>query len=279
MVKRIITGILLIAFVVAMIILGYGNYIFLDVLIMAFGVLGSVEIFMSFRKSGYKNMPLPLALLTLGIYPLWHYWGNTGLIVAFSVSLAAALVQFTFDKKSINDLFATIMTLAYPWGLLFLAFPLTQRTDGIFALTYVIFVPVGVDSMAYFVGSTVKGKKLCPSISPKKTISGAIGGLLGGMIVSIVFFFVFEYFNVFPEIKRNPFSSDWATSAIIYLAVGLIGGIVCQLGDLAASRIKRAAGIKDFGNIFPGHGGALDRIDSIMFMLAMMTFALQIIYI
>ena len=140
-------------------------------------------------------------------------------------------------------------------------------------------MPVFCDSMAYWVGSTVKGPKLCPKISPKKTISGAIGGLLGAMIAAVAMFLFFEYFNVLPDIGYVPFTTDtpWK-SALIYLAIGFVGGIVSQVGDIAASKIKRCIGVKDYGNIFPGHGGAMDRIDSIMYTLVLLLIAFTIIY-
>ena len=121
--------------------------------------------------------------------------------------------------------------------------------------------------------------KLCPTISPKKTVEGAVGGLLGGIIMSVVFYLLFEYFAVFGDkVAYIPFNEKQWASIFIYVVLGILGGVFSQLGDLAASSVKRKLGVKDFGNIFPGHGGSMDRIDSIMFMLVLLFVAFQIIY-
>ena len=169
------------------------------------------------------------------------------------------------------------------------AWILSYKYSALFAVLFVIFVPIiGSDMFAYFVGSAIGGKKLCPKISPKKTVAGAVGGLLGGMVVAIAFWAVFEYAgSVAPKFAEAcryvPFISHsdvgWMwKSALIYLAIGLICGAVSELGDLAASAIKRAIGIKDYGKIFPGHGGFMDRIDSVMYCIVVLLVAFTCIY-
>ena len=133
-----------------------------------------------------------------------------------------------------------------------------------------LLVPILTDTMAYFVGITFKGPKLCPTISPKKTISGAIGGVLGGILGAMIVFVLFDYthcMSVFNNVGMLSLTDSLVKSGIIYAVIGLVGGVICELGDLGASSIKRKAGIKDFGKIFPGHGGMMDRLDSILFML------------
>ena len=115
------------------------------------------------------------------------------------------------------------------------------------------------DMCAYEVGSRVRGPKLCPAVSPNKTISGAIAGLAGSLLTTLVVGLI-GYLCVSPE-TRLMLPSWWQ-----YLLIGLIGGVAGQMGDLWASMVKRHCGIKDFSNLFPGHGGMLDRIDSILFM-------------
>ncbi|OFW80810.1 MAG: hypothetical protein A2201_10035 [Alicyclobacillus sp. RIFOXYA1_FULL_53_8] len=105
------------------------------------------------------------------------------------------------------------------------------------------------DTAAFFVGSRLKGPKLWPDISPGKTISGAIGGLVGGVIGALLFGLVFL-----------PGHSVWQ-----FMSLGFISSIAGQLGDLIESAYKRTAGVKDSGHLLPGHGGILDRIDSLLF--------------
>lgn len=278
MLKRVLTGASLIIFVLAMIFFGATNYIYFDILIFTFATIGSFEIYKSLRKASYKNNIIPLLFLVIAIYPMWHFFSLKGLFVVFSVAIVLSLFIFTFKlNMTSKDLFATIFTLMYPYGILSLAWLLTKENCALFSIGFAIFVSVFTDTFAYFFGSIIKGKKLCPKISPKKTIAGAIGGVIGAMLCATVFFLVFEYYSVI-DFGYLSFSNNYMKSLIIYLVLGLIGGMVSQLGDLAASRVKRSLNIKDFGNIFPGHGGVLDRIDSIMFMLVFLVVAFMFIY-
>jgi len=197
--------------------------------------------------------------------------------------------EITPPKSNINNLLANVFILIYPMLFLSAAWILSYKYSALFAVLFVIFVPIiGSDMFAYFVGSAIGGKKLCPKISPKKTVAGAVGGLLGGMVVAIAFWAVFEYAgSVAPKFAEAcryvPFISHsdvgWMwKSALIYLAIGLICGAVSELGDLAASAIKRAIGIKDYGKIFPGHGGFMDRIDSVMYCIVVLLVAFTCIY-
>lgn len=125
---------------------------------------------------------------------------------------------------------------------------------------YVWLVFIGAfltDTSAYFVGTFLGKHKLCPDISPKKTIEGAIGGLLGGGVSFVIY-----------GIIVNTFFADCLNGKSFNLCLlfilGITAAVVSQIGDLTASSIKRQFNIKDFGSIFPGHGGMLDRCDSII---------------
>ena len=113
------------------------------------------------------------------------------------------------------------------------------------------------DSMALFVGRACGKHKLAPYVSPKKTVEGAVGGELGGVLIMAVYVLVMKRFF--------DFDLAWAP-ALLY---GLLGAAVGQIGDLSLSVIKREAGIKDYGKLFPGHGGVWDRFDSILFAAPM----------
>lgn len=281
MLKRAVTSIILVGYAFAMLYLGTAvHYGFLDALIMSFAFVGTYEMYHTFRKSEYKNSWGAPLLLCVAIYPLWYFLGYKGILIALSLSICLALAVFTFKAEmELKDLLATIFSLIYPMALVSLAFALSREfpCGGTFAISFAIFLPVFSDTFAYLVGSTLGKRKLCPSISPKKTVAGAIGGLLGSVLCAVTFFLLFDLYAVIP-VGYVTFSDSVAVRAVVFVVLGIVGGVLAEIGDLAASRIKRTMNIKDFGNIFPGHGGVLDRLDSIMFTLVMLFTAFTFMY-
>lgn len=281
MLKRAVTAIILVGYAFAMLYLGTAvHYGFLDALIMSFAFVGTYEMYHTFRKSEYKNSWGAPLLLCVAIYPLWYFLGYKGILIALSLSICLALAVFTFKAEmELKDLLATIFSLIYPMALVSLAFALSREfpCGGTFAISFAIFLPVFSDTFAYLVGSTLGKRKLCPSISPKKTVAGAIGGLLGSVLCAVTFFLLFDLYVVIP-VGYVTFSDSVAVRAVVFVVLGIVGGVLAEIGDLAASRIKRTMNIKDFGNIFPGHGGVLDRLDSIMFTLVMLFTAFTFMY-
>lgn len=319
MLKRTITGIVLIAVVAGFMLCGYFvSSIFIDILILLFLAGAVYEMIKCFKLAGYNMFVLPSVIVLVGAYPVFylmqHFMGSgtnvasaglQGLFIVFLVAAMAVLTIFTFkpakyaskesqdcqgsdlpaDSKNacgFNDLLANMFIIVYPMLFMSAAWIISYKYCALFAILYAIFVPVlGGDGFAYWFGSMIGGKKLCPGISPKKTIAGGIGALFGAMLMSIVFWVIFEYFSLVPGyisfISHD--ISGWAwKSALIYLAIGVVCGAIGELGDLAASRIKRAMGIKDYGKIFPGHGGFMDRIDSVMYCLVVLLVAFSCIY-
>lgn len=126
------------------------------------------------------------------------------------------------------------------------------RNIGMNLLIYLLLITIGTDSFALFIGKVFGKNKLAPLISPNKTIEGAVGGSVVGTIVASLFyiFIIQEYHSIYLVI----------TSTFVLTLVG-------QIGDLIKSSIKRHEGIKDFSNLIPGHGGVLDRVDSIIFVM------------
>lgn len=281
MLKRAVTAIILVGYAFAMLYLGTAvHYGFLDALIMSFAFVGTYEMYHTFRKSEYKNSWGAPLLLCVAIYPLWYFLGYKGILIALSLSICLALAVFTFKAEmELKDLLATIFSLIYPMALVSLAFALSREfpCGGTFAISFAIFLPVFSDTFAYLVGSTLGKRKLCPLISPKKTVAGAIGGLLGSVLCAVTFFLLFDLYAVVP-VGYVTFSDSVAVRAVVFVVLGIVGGVLAEIGDLAASRIKRTMNIKDFGNIFPGHGGVLDRLDSIMFTLVMLFTAFTFMY-
>ncbi|MFZ5966553.1 MAG: phosphatidate cytidylyltransferase [Bacillota bacterium] len=167
----------------------------------------------------------------------------------FFITVVTTLVLTIFKKKA--DIIAASITILGVFYIVFFMFHIVFFDELIEPrnLIWMIFITAwSTDTFAYFSGYFFGSRKLCPNISPKKTVEGAIGGIIGCVVVSGVF----AYFVV---------------PSFLYQCVimGFFASILSQVGDLTASIIKRYVGIKDYGKIMPGHGGILDRFDSILF--------------
>ena len=130
----------------------------------------------------------------------------------------------------------------------------------VFFITFIFAITMLTDTFAYVVGSICKGPKLCPLISPNKTISGAVGGLVFGASGGLLVYYLFSINNIFNE-AISIFALDWWKILIVAVITSIIG----QIGDITASALKRSARVKDYGTIFPGHGGVMDRVDGLIF--------------
>ena len=191
--------------------------------------------------------------------PLMMHFSYMGLIPVMLLMCMCALVQvMRREEPELLDILFSVLPmfmLVLPAMCLLGILDTQPRLLQSMLLVSVFVISIGTDTFAYFVGRAVGGPKLCPKISPNKTIAGAVGGLAGSVGMMVLAGLAFQWAN--PAFAGFP--PLWANAL-----VGLIGGVGAQLGDLFASMIKRYCQIKDFGHIFPGHGGMLDRLDSIV---------------
>ncbi len=126
------------------------------------------------------------------------------------------------------------------------------------------------DSGAYFAGVFLGKHKLCPNISPKKTVEGAIGGVLASTLACAVYYVIL--------LKTGMLGTDFSVLTLVcFMAMGLFGAALSQVGDLFASTIKRDSGVKDYGSILPGHGGMMDRFDSVVYIAPFVYYCLSLI--
>lgn len=293
MLKRILTAIVLLAVVLGTLFgLRQFSLFYVDALILVCMAIGVYEMFGAFRAAKYKPMAIPLIIAVIGIYPALWFLRETGIVAVIAVTVMIALTIFTFDHKyELKDFLSTAFILFYPIVLLSIFFlingkttlgdnPVNENYGDMIGIMLALFIPVFTDTFAYFTGMAIGGKKLCPEISPKKTIAGAVGGIVGGIAASVMVFLLFDFYGVFDSMKNvnvHALTTNMNVSLAIYMVIGLVGAVVSEVGDLAASWIKRRAGIKDFGKIFPGHGGITDRLDSILFVLPIIYLAFAII--
>lgn len=131
-------------------------------------------------------------------------------------------------------------------------------------LTFV--VTIFTDTFALFTGRLIGGRKLCPKISPNKTIAGAVGGLIFAVIGGIAVFYLFHLFPTFMEAIKQSGLQFWHI-----IIVSFVGSICGQCGDIVASMLKRSSRVKDYGALLPGHGGVMDRVDGLLFVIPVVT--------
>ena len=195
--------------------------------------------------------------------------------LGFILYLLFILILFVinlFKKESTSqDLLSCVLALTYGGLMLASAFSLEYVSPimvhlenkaiwGGQVFTYVYSVIVLTDMFAYFIGCAIGKHKLCPTISPKKSVEGAVGGLLVGSLVGTGI----AYLTGCMPISSNSSTLDILLIVFMFLVISIIISVVEQLGDLVASKLKRSYEIKDYGNIMPGHGGIMDRFDSLI---------------
>lgn len=229
-----------------------GNYLYLFAGLLS--IVGLYEYYKAIKKVGTKTIDLLGYVFCVVFYIMLFMYPNSdalGIVITPMI-----LIAFTYDlfsrKSGVNGVVHTVFGLLYVAYLLAHIIFVNNLANGAI-LVWLPFVTAWfTDSAAYFTGVTIGKHKIFPTISPKKTLEGYIGGIIGsGLLTSLFGLFVSRY--------------DSSISIVHYIIIGLVCAFASEIGDLASSYIKRQTGIKDFGNLIPGHGGILDRFDSILF--------------
>ncbi|MBR2989011.1 MAG: phosphatidate cytidylyltransferase [Clostridia bacterium] len=246
------------------------SHYFYDALVVFLMLMASTEFANAISGKFAKAMKwFVYATIVLGYsaFIFVHIAHGSGGITSFFGVLAlvfiASIVYNMFSRKhTINNVISTLFVMIYPVTIMVYTLALNYLPLPQFSPMAIILVFGGttlVDSMAYFVGSIVRGPKLCPTVSPKKTISGAIGGLIGGVGAALIIM-VFGNLRILGCV---PISTNTVINVIHFVVLGLGIAIFCQIGDLVSSYIKRACEIKDYGTLLKGHGGFMDRMDGV----------------
>lgn len=205
-----------------------------------------------FRPKINRILMIVLAVMLMVTIKLDYYFLMPVLLVSFIVIFCYEILSGNVEIQRGS---ATLMGLIYVpvmFGHLFL---FETVNKGAYYMWLIFVIAFTTDTAAYFIGKSIGNRKIAPLISPKKTIAGSVGGVVVAALCTILYGTILSsYFS---------FVLPW----YLYLIIGVFGSIAGQCGDLMASMIKRKAKIKDFGTILPGHGGILDRFDSILFII------------
>ncbi len=249
-------------------------------------VVGTFEMARAIKEhlfKGFRTLALIFSVAILVIYGVAKYVFNFELsfvlvLLAMLVMIIVSVILGIIKNASVAKIVVNVSPFLYP-SLAILALLMLNDLqnigggveDGFFPLLLTIVIACACDTLAYLVGMTYnkirKGnaKKLCPNLSPKKTIAGAIGGLIGGAVGALLLYLIFK-----PDFNLK-------YPMLVISLIGFFASIFNQAGDLFESFIKRKVGIKDMGKIMPGHGGVLDRIDGLGFVAIVLVITFMVI--
>ena len=276
MIKRVTTAILLIA------VMAFGIWMQgwpLRIILLISMLMSLSEMYRAFRKIGYDPVRwvgyvyCVLAVLAQAYYASLNekrlFESISPAMFALVVGLLLGMTVIIIKGKvAFDSLMATLFPILYPglfFSLIITLQDLDTRVAATMALVLTFFIASVNDTFALFIGIKYGRHKLSPEISPKKSWEGSIAGIIASvlfaMLVPWVTFRLAAYFpGIAVDLAKSHYPPIWTFGLL-----GLIASALSQIGDLVASLVKRHCGIKDFGTIFPGHGGMLDRMDGILF--------------
>ena len=199
-------------------------------------------------------------------------------VLFYSIYLVVRNGVVSYQKVSGLLLFSGIIMFCF-YSLIFLKklLPVAEYGyDAVFFILLILCFAWGGDTCAYFAGRAFGKHKLCPVVSPKKTVEGAIGGVLGTMVFGVAATLIYSAAADRMEIFTQ--SNIGVSMFVVIALLGIVAAVLGIYGDLFASVVKRQCGIKDYGIIFPGHGGILDRFDSVMFIAPFVTMVITAVF-
>lgn len=268
---RIISGAVLIAVFAALLILGG------PVLLVALFMLTIIGLYEFYNVIQHSKQHRPFRITgMIASFVLYlclllfqeQIWNSHFMMSFFTILMIVlmALCIICYPKRSVTDAALTFFGVTYVAMLFSYVYLLRTAANGQFFVWYIFAASWGCDTCAYFCGYYLGKHKLAPVLSPKKTIEGAIGGVLGAILLCVIY----------GMIIAGPVNIDPAVMLKISLLVGLVGSVVAQIGDIFASSIKRKMKIKDYGHLIPGHGGVLDRFDSLLLVAPVIVLILEL---
>lgn len=265
-IKRVLTALIGFPLVAALLILG-NNYM-VDIAFSITAILAIREYFHVFNKEakpvrwiGYLSC---IFIAFIHIIPREYVLRIIGMSIPSILTILFIQVIFSKMKVNVKDIAITLLGICYTAGFILYIPLLHGASNGKILIWYILFAAWGTDTFAYFTGMKY-GKHKFTQVSPNKSLEGCVGGLVGAVVISLIYTIII---NQYTDIN------------ISYLGISIIAIILSifgQIGDLSASSIKRYLKIKDFSDLIPGHGGMLDRIDSIIFIAPFAYFLLMLI--
>lgn len=245
-------------------ILIFSKYIIFPIVLALLALIGVYEMLRVLEVGKNYFVSLPAYLIALSAPVLAYFFAGRERIVLVVFLLSVAAVIFAYliylyfvavfmrgklQYSKISEAFSSVLYIVMSFTSISV---LRYIENGIWSLVIILVAAWGSDIFAYFTGMLFGKHKLIPEISPKKTVEGSIGGIVCATLLMLLYGFIVS--------KATELSANY----IVLLVSGAVLSAASQVGDLIASLIKREHGVKDYGNIFPGHGGVMDRFDSVL---------------
>ena len=248
---RLLSGIVLVAAALVLIITG-GDVLLFSTLLISY--IGMFELYRIFHVE--KELPGIVGYLAATVFYCnlkWAFLPDLMVVVLGFLMALMFVYVFTYPKYKTEQVLHTFFAVIYAAVLMSFIYLVRSGDDGIFLIWLIFLSSWGCDTCAYLTGVTCGKHKMAPVLSPKKSVEGGIGGVIGAALLGALYGFL----------VRNQVGFDHP--ALVCAVVCGVGGLISMVGDLAASAVKRNYGIKDYGKLIPGHGGILDRFDSVLF--------------
>ena len=258
---RLLSGIVLV--LVAFLTINCGGYVLLATLLCV-SLIGMQELYraMNVRRDGFNALELigyaGILLIYLLLIPEEPVYPLMGVIA--SLILIMFVYVFSYPRFEAGQVMAAFFGIVYVGVMLSYIYQTRMLPGGQFHVWLIFLCSWGCDTCAYCVGMLIGKHKMAPVLSPKKSIEGAVGGVVGAVLLGVIYAFFTK------------------GGMLEYGIICGVGALISMVGDLAASAIKRNQGIKDYGKLIPGHGGILDRFDSVI-VTAPMIYTLAVLFV
>ncbi len=248
---RTISGAILVVLLLLFLILGG------DVLLCVVGAVSIIGMYELYRVFHFEKRPMAfVGYATAIVYYMnlkWDFLPDVKFLFLVSLIVMLFIFVFSYPKVHASELMAALFAIFYVALMLSCVYETRMLPSGKYLVWLIFICSWGCDTCAYCVGMLFGKHKMAPVLSPKKSVEGAVGGVVGAAILAIIFGLIFNY-----GLKMQ------MSELVMLPIICAVGGLISMVGDLAASAIKRNYDIKDYGKLIPGHGGILDRFDSVI---------------
>lgn len=255
--------------IVITILLGYFGSYFLFGAVLLISLQGMFELYRAYEinRSTFATISYIMAILSYGLMIFDPDDKYRILLLIGNVLIYTTIFVFKFPKYEFTKTAVAFIGVFYVAIMLSYIYKVRELNNGEFWIWLIFIASWGSDVFAYLCGRLFGKHKAVPKLSPNKTIEGCVGAILGAALLGFIYVLIF----------KNKLAGEINHFIYIPIVCGL-GSIVAQIGDLTASAIKRQCGIKDYGKLIPGHGGIMDRFDSVIYVAPLCYFLLQIFY-